>query len=155
MLNAVAKGAHPSGIAGVGFRKAAQMVYCLAQGMWLVDRDFTRSATMGSFIGHVLDDRFAMLSRATSTDLAARKFVLPMQVNSTGDARGKTHATEKAWREFITPGFGARPASRGNQTKVALDKELFDHTKDIHIQLIVDSCAAEILSGRMMEKALT
>ena len=156
VFDAVAKGDAPSsGIAGVGFRKAAQMVYCLAQGMWMEDREFMRHATMSALIRDDCDDRFAMLCRATNKELTVRKFVLSIQVNSPGDARGKTHATEKAWREFSTPGFGARPASRGNQTEVALDGELFDNTKDIHTQLIVDSCAAEILSGRMMEKALT
>ena len=143
-----------AGIDGVASGKKIQkMVFCLFEAKSSMDREFMRVATMCTHRRDERAGRLALRCAATTDELEQRRFHMSVQTGMGTGARSITNATDKSWAEFSTRHFGA-PRSKRAAEKADFDKELYEHIRMTHRQMVIDSASDEKLSGRQMEQAL-
>ena len=149
----VGKGMAPSaGLPGVGkAKKIVKMLYCLHEGIAILDRDFCRSAESMSLRRDERAARISIRMAVTNAGLETRTGVFGIAINPGTGATATTAATAKLFEEFCTPYFGAPGKTKLVPSDVAVDQELLNKLKQMHRQLIVDAVAYESLSGRQME----
>ena len=154
VFDKITTGTAPSaGVPGIGTRKKIiKMVFCLAEALAQQDRAFIRQACMSSHRRDESNGRLAIRCSASTPALATRLFHQSTQRNFGTGATCITDATEKAWKEFATIIFGCPQIKYG---AIKYDGDLFDHMRNIHHQLIIDSASDERLSARQMEEVVT
>ena len=154
VFNEVATGTAPhKGVQGVGGRKKiTKMVYCLYEGKTEMDREFMRAASMCTHRRDERAGRLALRCAAVTSKLDQRRFHMSVQTGMGTGATNITKATDKAWVEFSTRYFNA-PLVR-SKIETEFDKNLYNHIRNTHRQLIIDSASDERLSGRQMEEAM-
>eukprot|EP00969_Alexandrium_andersonii_P307284 13583110-Alexandrium_andersonii.AAC.1 len=114
--------------------KHARMVFCLAEGVRIVVREFLGQATCASLSQDARKQRLLSRMTATTPGLDTRSFVLGLQRDY-----GSTHmelckATRRSFEQLCTPLFGAPPRSDDRPDRAhlviptpACDEQLFKH----------------------------
>ena len=145
VIASLKQGTSPAaGIKDIGSaRKIINMVYCIAEGMRQIERDFLKYAVSVSMRRDESKARLVIRYSATSTHLTCKSGILGVARGCGTGANNITLATTSILNNFATPRFNPKP-----------DIALVDHLRKITHQVIVDSAADEILSARQMKEGV-
>ena len=144
----------PLGIDGVGQgKKVIKIVYCLAEGMRMLDRKFLEGAKCISIKRDERDGRLLVRFVAANPNLDVRRGIMGMRRGFGTGATAITKATITIMKTFSSPHHGAPKPSCHDEPSV--DKRLFEHVRNTTHQLVIDSASDERRSGRQMAEGVS
>ena len=160
--NTISKGAAPSAdIAGVGSgsRKVPQICWCLAEGLWEMDRAFMENGLLSLGIcrdesKHRIDVRFSATVKAKGKIVTRRGFMGRAAALHGSAATDILDDTQRIFKSFATSSEEPPrlPKNKHAGALLHFNQDLHHQLRDKLHHLAVDSASNELLSGKMLQK---
>ena len=137
-------------------KKVYQMIFCLSEALYSMDREFARKAVVGSIRRDESNGRLLLYFSLVTRDLQCRSGVLGIRKGFGTGASAITSATWDLVERFATPACSVSKFLPADKHKMAVDKppcidqSLCDHFAKIQRQMIIDAAADEQLSVQQM-----
>eukprot|EP00435_Cladocopium_sp_Y103_P066961 s17_g29.t1 len=145
---------HSVGVDNMKAAKIYQMIFCLSEALYAMDREFAKKATVSSIRRDESNGRLLLYFSLVTKDLQGRSGVLGVRKGFGTGASAITSATWDLVQRFATPCYAVSKFSPPKKAKVAqlpqMDQPLVDHFAKIQRQMIIDAAADEQLSVQQM-----
>lgn len=137
-------------------KKVYQMIFCLSEALYSMDREFARKAVTGSIRRDESNGRLLLYFSLVTNDLHCKSGVLGVRKGFGTGASAITSATWDLVERFATSAWAVSKFLPPAKSKMAVDKppcidqSLCDHFAKIQRQMIIDAAADEQLSVQQM-----